>query len=495
MRNLLKSTEIRRLNFIEILTKESGWITTNQIAKNLNCSTRIIKEDIIFFKENNFGFNIERSYLGLRIHYQANNSIKTFYQANLNNSPAFKLLENMFFNDDLKLTDLQDQLFVSHSSLYRLIKKINTSLTKNFNIEINSKDLKILGNEKDIQFYYSVYFYEIFCNSNWPFEEIDEEVLSKFLNFILNYLDLQVDFATFTNLKVLTAVNLTRYRFNHFIDIKLEDTYLNDSLVNSFPMDQESYQVLKALNIHLTESSIIQIFSHFVDKSFALDSEYFNMKIQSSEDYYASVSFLSDLLDKLSDKYNIPIINKEQITQTVSNAANNEGFLPHTAYILFNPNIALMDEFRKYNPYFMEDLTKGIIQYRQLIDKQVTPYSINHLVYQVCVNWPSLFFELQSKWEKVEAIFISDLSTGRTRLIHEILENKFGHLMVLELYNESELSNEQVMKLNKELIITTTPLPDLTDLAVFCFNGDVSKNELHQFRKTLNRILEEKNTT
>lgn len=132
MRNLLKSTEIRRLNFIEILTKESGWITTNQIAKNLNCSTRIIKEDIIFFKENNFGFNIERSYLGLRIHYQANNSIKTFYQANLNNSPAFKLLEIMFFNDDLKLTDLQDQLFVSHSSLYRLIKKINTSLIKSF---------------------------------------------------------------------------------------------------------------------------------------------------------------------------------------------------------------------------------------------------------------------------------------------------------------------------------------------------------------------------
>lgn len=51
MRELLKSNERRRTDLIELLLNSNEWITLQSIAKELDCSTRILKEDVNFFRE------------------------------------------------------------------------------------------------------------------------------------------------------------------------------------------------------------------------------------------------------------------------------------------------------------------------------------------------------------------------------------------------------------------------------------------------------------
>lgn len=79
MRSLLKTSESRRLELIERLMIATDWMTLNELAQELGSSSRILKDDLVYFNSSNYNFNIESGPLGVRIDVPSNSGISEYY--------------------------------------------------------------------------------------------------------------------------------------------------------------------------------------------------------------------------------------------------------------------------------------------------------------------------------------------------------------------------------------------------------------------------------
>ena len=125
MEALLKSNEIRRLRIAEVLYDNEDWMTIADLAKKLNVSIRILKYDIENFKNFFDDFTIETSRHGIRLQFLKNKSLKTLYKNVLDQSISFQLLEILFSEENYSTFELAEELYISPSTLYRMIDHIN----------------------------------------------------------------------------------------------------------------------------------------------------------------------------------------------------------------------------------------------------------------------------------------------------------------------------------------------------------------------------------
>lgn len=80
MKTLLTKQENRRFRLIEDLTHREDWVTMKEIAKMLDCSTRVLVDDIQYLNEHFDDFTIHTSTKGALITYEPNCGFKTFCQ-------------------------------------------------------------------------------------------------------------------------------------------------------------------------------------------------------------------------------------------------------------------------------------------------------------------------------------------------------------------------------------------------------------------------------
>jgi len=160
MKQLLKTNELRQLELIEYLYDRCNWTPLAEIAEALNYSERTLKTDISTLKSSLDSLIIDSSSLGIRLIFKQNSNLKSFYQMIFEQSTTFNLLEYLITRENMNTDDILDALSISLSTLYRLIKEINYVLDKNFHIQINQTDYQLLGTEKDIRYFYYVYFSE-----------------------------------------------------------------------------------------------------------------------------------------------------------------------------------------------------------------------------------------------------------------------------------------------------------------------------------------------
>src|SRR5699024_8010666 len=153
MKRLLNQSEKRRLLAIEILYDQRDWITLASLAEMLDCSVRVLKDDVAHFKKDFEEFTIESSNNGVRLKMRNNAGLKTLYQYALRHSTAYNLLENIFLKEEMTITDLTELLSTSPSTTYRLIDQINETFEKsNFRIETNPS--RIACSENKIRYFF-----------------------------------------------------------------------------------------------------------------------------------------------------------------------------------------------------------------------------------------------------------------------------------------------------------------------------------------------------
>ena len=69
-------------------------------------------------------------------------------------------LEFIFFNEGCQAESICKEFYISLSSLYRIISQINKVIKKQFQFEISLAPVQIIGNERDIRYFFAQYFQE-----------------------------------------------------------------------------------------------------------------------------------------------------------------------------------------------------------------------------------------------------------------------------------------------------------------------------------------------
>lgn len=491
MRHLLNQTENRQLLLAEILQDKDDWITLSELSKILDCSVRVLKDDLAHFKNNFTELAIETSNNGIRLNKINNTGLKSFYQHILHHSTAYNLLEIIFLEEHISVVDLIERLYVSSSTIYRLIDQINEVLEeRNFKIETNP--CRIVGSESDIRYFFYNFFHEKYSGLEWPYPNLDENGLDLFLNFFIKFTHMDADFAYYNIFKTVSAVNLIRYKQGHFVNIS--NIHVNfDEIIPDLTVYQETFSYFEETNQVKVDNMLIQqIFTPYISEEFSLNYERLIEKTKTQQKLSAEVAFLDDMLEDLSKTHQLSLNNKETVLLNIMNAAYLEYKEPRSGYILHNHNLEFASKIESEFPFFYKNLYQATKNYRQLIGKPLIDDGIFFMMYTIFIFWEDLLPELRRKFDKIKILVISDQHVSHSKTIKDIIEYEFNEQIVVEVFNEMKLDSVVFKTLPHDIIVANFPLPVLENCRTVYVENLPTFFDLSKIRKQVDDIILER---
>lgn len=192
--------------------------------------------------------------------------IKETFREIIQSNLVFQVLELLFFDETLNITQLAAHFYTSASTMYRIIDSINSYFKEDFDCYIQTNPCKFVGNEKNIRSFYKTYFTEAYTVFDWPFKDYDEKSVNKKFNKILSLINAEYElgFANYESIKTNIMVNLYRYKQGHLID----STDNVNSVFNTIFSVADVWEKTadKEDSIQFTEEYIYQVFWPYIKK-------------------------------------------------------------------------------------------------------------------------------------------------------------------------------------------------------------------------------------
>lgn len=277
MRDLLSKKSHRQLELLELLFEHKRWFHRSELAELLNCTERAVKDDLSHVKSAFPDLIFHSSTNGIRIINTDDSDIEMVYHHFFKHSTHFSILEFIFFNEGCQAESICKEFYISSSSLYRIISQINKVIKRQFQFEVSLTPVQIIGNERDIRYFFAQYFSEKYYFLEWPFENFSSEPLSQLLELVYKETSFPMNLSTHRMLKLLLVTNLYRIKFGHFMEVD-KDSFNDQSL--DFLMQAEGIEGVaqsfeSEYNISLDEEVVCQLFVSYFQKMFFIDESLF----------------------------------------------------------------------------------------------------------------------------------------------------------------------------------------------------------------------------
>lgn len=487
--NLLTSSENRRLNLAELLTYHNNWITLAELAKKLNSSIRVLKDDIAIFRKDISEFTIKSSNKGIRIQFEKNKGLKTIFQKVLASSKTYQLLEIIFIYDSLSVNELAKKIFVSNSTLYRMIDQINqTFVGHNFKIETNP--CRIVGDENCIRFYFYQYYYEKYSRLEWPFETVNEHALDRLLKFFIKFTQISVDFGYYNVFKTVATINLIRYKNGYLINTDENTINFDEVIANLDAFTLEFIFFEEATGMKVNHNLIYQVFTQYIQEGFSLNYERLIEKSTKNEKIADEINFLNQFLTEISEENQIELFNRNDLILAIHNSSHLEYAEPRSGYILYNQNKLFTNDIQNSFPKLYTQLYNGILEYRNLMGKPLTEDGIYFLIYILFTHWEKLVPQMRKKYPEIKVLIISDRHMSHSKMLKDFLIREFSDQLLIDIYTDIELNVALLEKLDYHFIVTNFPLPDLSTKKSIYIQNVPTHHDIENIQDILNEIID-----
>lgn len=486
MEELLRSNELRRLRIAETLYTKDDWMTISDLAKELNVSTRILKYDIDNFTNLFDDFTIETSHYGIRLQFHNNKSLKTLYKNVMEQSTSFQLLETLFFEENYSTFELADVLYLSQSTLYRMIEHIN-DVVSSYGFQIETNPCRIVGDEQSIRSFYTVYFYEKYTRLDWGHKAYDEEI-DQFLYFVLGVVNCDIDFALFNIMKLMTTVNFMRYKHQHLLPVDQFD-FNTDELFPLFATHTDSLLYFEEqLQIQFNIEVINQIFSPFVFKNYSISQERLVHKLKTYKEAAYYYELLSDCLEEVANTLQIPLANKDDIIFGVINAIAMKNFDPRSGFVLHNRNKLFVGSIKEEFPDFYELLYEGMGIFLEKAGLKKSDDVKYYLIYITYSIWKSLTLNLRKRSDNIRVLIVSNRHPAHSKMIKDYIEYELSDHLIIDIFDDLYLTETILEELEYDFIVANFPLPTLKSKNCICIENIPSFQDLTKIRNEIDEI-------
>ncbi|MCB5952823.1 helix-turn-helix domain-containing protein [Enterococcus sp. BWT-B8] len=136
----------------------------------------------------------------------------------LKNSLEYSIMELLFFEQHPTYLAISDELFVSESTIKRIIGSIRPKL-KEIDIILQTKPLCITGNETNIRYFFMAFFKEKYGFFNLPFPEGTIKALGNFYRYGAFVMEKQSTAQQYIRFILSTAVSYERELRHHRLDL------------------------------------------------------------------------------------------------------------------------------------------------------------------------------------------------------------------------------------------------------------------------------------
>ena len=473
MRDLLSKKSHRQLELLELLFEHKRWFHRSELAELLNCTERAVKDDLSHIKSAFPDLIFHSSTNGIRIINTDDSDIEMVYHHFFKHSTHFSILEFIFFNEGCQAESICKEFYISSSSLYRIISQINKVIKRQFQFEISLTPVQIIGNERDICYFFAQYFSEKYYFLEWPFEDFSVEPLCKLLALVYKETAFPVNFATQRMLKLLLVTNLYRIKFSHFLEV--EKNSFNNELLESF-MQAEGIEDIVAsfdseYHISLNKEVMGQLFVSYFQKMFFIDEEVFLSYAKTDSYVKKSYRLLGELVDQVSREYNLQIDNKDNLIWHLHNTAHLHRQELSTEFILFDQKGNTIKNFQNIFPRFVSEVKEGIEHYLEGLDMDCNSMKVNHLSYTFITHSKHLVLNLLQNQPKLKVLVMSNFDQYHAKSVAETLSYYCSNNFELEVWTELELSKESLEESPYDIIISNFIIPPIENKRLIYSNN------------------------
>lgn len=478
---LFTSQQIRAFKLIMLMRQKEARLDYKSLCKELNCSFLTLQSEIgnLSALPEVAAINYVTSHLNIHYHHQY--GTQKSHQSLLKESLALKLMELLFFTDPPSLEDLADQLFVSLSTLKRLLARTNRYLHNHYHFKIDQKRLIFCGDEEKIRLFFLRYFSEAYDTFDWP---LSHQMPKQQIHLLLSAFYKNKDISNFwdqQHLHLLIGINLYRYMHGHSCRTTQTDKYY---LTKSFPTFSkylhQLYQNLPELNgILVDETAYIDIFQQLLHPC---------IKLQTINQTKTATKRIEDwvlFLDKLQEKIAVPMSNSFQIATKLANAFYLGVWDSHRNFLIYDYRKDYLHYFKKEYHEFYKWIQTELLSFYQRQDFEYDSELLTTQTYIILIYWNNLFIHLSNLLTKQKLLIIERGSHN----LGQFLQGYLGQFFDITLFKDLDLNLETIEN-TYDLILTDTILPANLKTEIFYFNQLIPSLVLEKINHYLRQKLQ-----
>lgn len=414
MKAIFSSRTRRQLELLELLA-DADWVTFPRASKILNVPVKTLKSDIIELEALLTPTTIETSKkYGLRLATNLDFCISSIYQKFLKNSIEFQLIEKIFLHNFSTIIDLADDLYISISTIKRIVQRVNQQLQLE-GFTINLKKTQLIGNPHSICNFMHCYFQERYGVAEKlltaaqlaSLDQVGLQIVKQALPGRKSY---RMYFSVLNRLRLYTytVINLLKYNNeNQFYDVPkkvfsiLEDTHACNEFFAQFQLS-------------LTPKTLNTFFFLFFSNDYVDSLESAKKLIKSDHQERLKYQKIIHLIREIERRMDCECHNFEAIFLQLYNL---DCMIHGRTYILYDRN----KEFFLGVKNLYGHLPTEIIHSLQAIfySNPYKEYMVYESISMLFTYWPDLLDRLEASTPTLNACLLFDISMEYMQMLSE----------------------------------------------------------------------------
>lgn len=460
LENILSSMNLRQLSLIRFLIK-NGPTPTDIILEKLEQNKSTLLRDIHQLNE-----LIEPVQLFLTdsvtLDIPTNFNNRYIFSCILSKSSEFNLIEELFFNENHSILTLSNKLFMSESSIKRIIKKSN-SVLKEYDICINSYPIKLVGNEQNICNLIIRIFEEKYTNHTYPFDKNQQYALQELLLHNLKKDSLNLNYPDIERVKLIVLVIMKRMQHGHFQET--DHSELPDMHWSVFNNLLYKKIFKSVFHIELSKKNISYLFAPFFRTQFAVNIDHLTQLRKDSPSVDQRVRKFKTLIQNISKHYSIEIENEESL---VFHVYNTNELTISFSHILYSKSKEFIEKLTLYNEEFSLYIQKELVKLD--LSPSCQNYNSYALPYVLVSHWKNLAFQLQKNKDPIKVLLFFDSDIEHMEFIKELLSERFNHKLDIQIADVLVFKELKKRVKKYDLLITNIPGIELESIEIICMS-------------------------
>jgi transcriptional antiterminator len=464
---------------LTLLDIEHRWFTLAEIEKSLGISDKTIRkmvEEISKQLPSTVTIEVSRG-KGIVLQRDGRSTISEVISSMFRQTIFYRLMDFLFTNvGRLSVEELSEAMFMSTSSLKKLIVQLNNDDLKAYKLRISFSTPMIKGNEMNIRYFYWKLYCDAYEFTGWPFANVDFAYINQLITNIENENNIVYFINSKRRLSFLLAIVIERVAKGKCVKID-ENAYPWEKGMFYFPVKTIAKRLEDMLSLEFPNSEI------FFMQSMVSLSQYH---------YYegSEITPMKEVeLHKDKEEYQMGNLLLMLLAKVYPNLDMQERFILEI-YGFFDKLL-----IENAIPEWMMISTSHLTTYVQKECQQI------YQELQTCMQtwnktYPSVLFNhfhltkltlivrSSLRYKSKRAFLVIGEEFSIRHYIADLIKKEIGDQLILNTSIMKGLTDEIMQQNNIDLVISNIPVA-LTTVPVVIISTIPSKRDLDNIRKEL----------
>ncbi|MEK4156445.1 MULTISPECIES: helix-turn-helix domain-containing protein [Paenibacillus] len=452
---------------LTLLDTEHRWFTLAEIEKSLGISDKTIRkmvEEISKQLPSTVTIEVSRG-KGIVLQRDGRSTISEVISSMFRQTIFYRLMDFLFTNvGRLSVEELSEAMFMSTSSLKKLIVQLNNDDLKAYKLRISFSTPMIKGNEMNIRYFYWKLYCDAYEFTGWPFANVDFAYINQLITNIENENNIVYFINSKRRLSFLLAIVIERVAKGKCVKID-ENAYPWEKGMFYFPVKTIAKRLEDKLSLKFPNSEI------FFMQSMVSLSQYH---------YYegSEITPMKEVeLHKDKEEYQMGNLLLMLLAKVYPNLHMQERFILEI-YGFFDKLL-----IENAIPEWMMISTSHLTTYVQKECQQI------YQELQTCMQtwnktYPTLIVRSSLRYKSKRAFLVIGEEFSIRHYIADLIKKEIGDQLILNTSIMKGLTDEIMQQNNIDLVISNIPVA-LKTVPVVIISTIPSKRDLDNIRKEL----------